>query len=39
MIFKYLNDEHNIVFKESKKDYKELRYGENPHQKGFYFGT
>ena len=39
MIFKYLNEEHNIVFKESKKDYKELRYGENPHQKGFYFGN
>ena len=38
MIFKYLNDEQNIVFKESKKDFKELRYGENPHQKGFYFG-
>ena len=39
MIFKYLNSEDTTVFKESIKDSKTLRYGENPHQKGIYFGN
>tara|TARA_B100000965_G_C19575882_1_gene751301 strand:- start:366 stop:1889 length:1524 start_codon:yes stop_codon:yes gene_type:complete len=39
MIFRYLNEDNNKVFKESKKNSKELRYGENPHQNGFYFGN
>ncbi len=36
-IFKYLNTEE-IVFKEQFNTSKELRYGENPHQKGYFFG-
>ena len=36
-IFKQLSKE-KIVFKESKTNHKELRYGENPHQKGVFFG-
>ncbi len=36
-IFKYLNE--RVLFKESFTEKKELRYGENPHQKGFYFGN
>lgn len=36
-IFKNLSKE-KIVFKESKTNHKELRYGENPHQKGVFFG-
>ena len=39
MIFKYLHSEDATVFKESIKDSKTLRYGENPHQKGIYFGN
>ena len=39
MIFRYLNNEKKIVFKESENNCKELRYGENPHQKGLYFGN
>ena len=37
-IFNYLNDEP-AVFKESFVKHKELRYGENPHQKGIFFGN
>jgi phosphoribosylaminoimidazolecarboxamide formyltransferase/IMP cyclohydrolase len=37
-IFNYLNDEQ-AVFKESFVKHKELRYGENPHQKGIFFGN
>ena len=37
-IFNYLNDEA-AVFKESFVKHKELRYGENPHQKGIFFGN
>jgi phosphoribosylaminoimidazolecarboxamide formyltransferase/IMP cyclohydrolase len=38
-IFNYFNADKTInAFKESIQDVRELRYGENPHQKGFYFG-
>ena len=38
-IFKYLNkDFGNIEFRESFDQSSVLRYGENPHQKGFFFG-
>ncbi len=36
-IFNYFNTE-DTYYKESKSDGQILRYGENPHQKGFYFG-
>ena len=38
MIFKYFNNGDNNIFKESFKNFKKLRYGENPHQKGIYYG-
>ncbi|MCX6333367.1 MAG: bifunctional phosphoribosylaminoimidazolecarboxamide formyltransferase/IMP cyclohydrolase [Bacteroidia bacterium] len=38
-IFKYFNREANIrVFRESINDSYPLRYGENPHQKGIFYG-
>jgi phosphoribosylaminoimidazolecarboxamide formyltransferase/IMP cyclohydrolase len=38
-IFDYFNGEQNIAsFKSSYQKGKTLRYGENPHQKGIYFG-
>ncbi|HLZ17033.1 MAG TPA: bifunctional phosphoribosylaminoimidazolecarboxamide formyltransferase/IMP cyclohydrolase, partial [Cyclobacteriaceae bacterium] len=38
-IFNYFNQEQNMVsFKASYQNGKTLRYGENPHQKGIYFG-
>jgi len=38
-IFNYFNKVEKIeVFKHSISDKKELRYGENPHQKAFYYG-
>ncbi|GHM99629.1 bifunctional purine biosynthesis protein PurH [Cytophagales bacterium WSM2-2] len=38
-IFNYFNREQNIEsFKSSFQNGKTLRYGENPHQKGIYFG-
>ena len=38
-IFKWMNREDNIkVFKESRRDGKVLRYGENPHQEGVFYG-
>jgi len=38
-IFNYFNTEHNIAaLKISETNGKVLRYGENPHQKGFFFG-
>ncbi|WP_313111510.1 bifunctional phosphoribosylaminoimidazolecarboxamide formyltransferase/IMP cyclohydrolase [Aequorivita sediminis] len=38
-IFNYFNSEENIAaFKISETKGQELRYGENPHQKGFFFG-
>lgn len=36
-IFNYFNTEETF-YKESVANGKELRYGENPHQKGFFFG-
>ena len=36
-IFNYFNEDE-IVFKASEQTSKVLRYGENPHQKGFFFG-
>lgn len=36
-IFNYFNEEET-VYKASYTSGKELRYGENPHQKGFFFG-
>ena len=37
-IFKYLN-QNEFTFRESFNEVKSLRYGENPHQKGFFFGN
>ncbi|MBS1680601.1 MAG: bifunctional phosphoribosylaminoimidazolecarboxamide formyltransferase/IMP cyclohydrolase [Bacteroidetes bacterium] len=38
-IFTYFNQEQNIIsFKSSYPNGKALRYGENPHQRGVYFG-
>ena len=39
-IFNYFNKDYNKpVFKQSSLNGTELRYGENPHQKGFFFGN
>lgn len=40
-IFKYFNGQTNasVSFKESILEGRTLRYGENPHQKGFFFGN
>ena len=39
-IFKYLNMEAGeLRFRESYDNASELRYGENPHQKGYFFGN
>lgn len=39
-IFNYFNTDFNLpVFKQSMIQPSELRYGENPHQKGYYFGN
>jgi phosphoribosylaminoimidazolecarboxamide formyltransferase/IMP cyclohydrolase len=39
-IFQYFNIEENIpAFKQSIQHSKTLRYGENPHQKGFFYGN
>jgi len=37
-IFNYFNEDI-IAYKASETEGKELRYGENPHQKGFFFGA
>lgn len=37
-IFKYFNSENSDYFKESITSFKTLRYGENPHQKGLFYG-
>ena len=37
-IFNFFNSEDNTTFKQSFNKGKELRYGENPHQKGTFFG-
>lgn len=39
-IFKYFNsDKSKQVFKQSISNYSILRYGENPHQKGIFYGN
>lgn len=39
-IFSYLNsDNDQIAFRESYDQVSTLRYGENPHQKGYFFGN
>ena len=37
-IFNYFNEDE-VVFKVSETTSKTLRYGENPHQKGYFFGN
>ncbi|MBC8266001.1 MAG: bifunctional phosphoribosylaminoimidazolecarboxamide formyltransferase/IMP cyclohydrolase [Flavobacteriales bacterium] len=37
-IFNYFNKDADDTFKQSIRRKKELRYGENPHQKGIFFG-
>ena len=38
-IFNYFNKEQGVeVFKKSERESKVLRYGENPHQKGVFYG-
>jgi len=38
-IFNYFNqNEEEVVYKQSIIEGKQLRYGENPHQKGYFFG-
>lgn len=38
-IFNYFNSDHSIsTYKESIRQGKALRYGENPHQKGYFYG-
>ncbi len=37
-IFHFMNDGKTEVFRESYTQKSTLRYGENPHQKGFFFG-
>ncbi len=39
MIFNYFDGDSNSALKASVSPGKQLRYGENPHQKGFYFGN
>ena len=38
-IFNYFNDDNRPVFKQSVRENKTLRYGENPHQKGTFYGN
>ncbi len=37
-IYQYLNTGNEVMFRESFTKSKSLRYGENPHQKGYFFG-
>lgn len=37
-IYNYLQTDDEIIFRESYTKSKSLRYGENPHQKGYFFG-
>ena len=37
-IFNYFDESKNSAFRYSGNDMKPLRYGENPHQRGFFFG-
>jgi len=38
-IFNYFNTENTPAFKESIREGKTLRYGENPHQSGIFYGN
>jgi len=38
-IFNYFNTDNTTTFKESIRERKTLRYGENPHQKGTFYGN
>lgn len=38
-IFNYFNGGNTTVFKQSIQNSKSLRYGENPHQKGVFYGN
>jgi len=38
-IFNYFNGDQSIAFKQSVQHSKVLRYGENPHQKGVFYGN
>jgi len=38
VIFNYFNTDNTPAFKESIREGKTLRYGENPHQKGTFYG-
>lgn len=38
-IFNYFNGEESVAFKQSVQHAKVLRYGENPHQKGVFYGN
>lgn len=37
-IFNYMDNDENSSFRKAENGLKHLRYGENPHQKGAYFG-
>lgn len=37
-IFNYFNGDETVAFKQSIQNAKVLRYGENPHQKGVFYG-
>lgn len=37
-IFSYLSPDNPHTFKKSIHSHRELRYGENPHQKGYFYG-
>lgn len=38
-IFNYFDTEEGTAFRSSANDQKTLRYGENPHQKGYFYGN
>ncbi len=38
-IYKWFSDDDADIFAESIKPQRKLRYGENPHQKGFFYGN
>jgi len=38
-IFNYFNGDDSVAFKQSVQHAKVLRYGENPHQKGVFYGN
>ena len=38
-IFNYFDAEEGSAFRQSANDQKMLRYGENPHQKGYFYGN